>query len=678
MNRSNHKNQATEKAGSTAESAERKQLPGESRFSVLFESNPLPTWIYDLDSLQFLDANNAALMHYGYTREEFLSMKVMDIHPQDDIVDPKNAFEENRLRKSNPAYDLHCRRDGSIIEVHLFWYEFEYNNRHAVLVVVKDVTESKRSQKELQEARDISEAANRSKSEFLANLSHEIRTPMNGIIGTIDLLCITILTSEQREYTETIRLSGEALLNVINDILDFSKIETQEIELEEHPFRIEKCIEEVFELYAIQADQKNVELVYWIEKNVPKVVIVDAARLHRVLANLISNAIKFTDRGEICITVAVESERNDTIELLFSIRDTGIGIPPDRIHKLFRPFSQVDSSSTRKYGGAGLGLAICSRSVDLLGGQIWVESKISEGSLFRFTINVTKSTDELREQINCLPLTDKTKKVLLSVNNSTCQQTLNNLLVEWGFVVRSATTINKSLDLVNNGEQFDIVVIDQSLLDGGQLRGIFRTMDGKHDIPCIIVTSRMNREQIVQLKDDTLQVVLKPVKHRVFYDALAALLNQSLPSRSEVGPAPGTPVRKVEHPPLPPMNILIAEDNTINQKLIVRILKILGQTADVTANGREALQAAVKKKYDLILMDVQMPEMDGMEATRRIRSEIQSENQPVIIAVTAHALEGDREKCLEAGMNDYLSKPVLIDEVRRMLQKWHEKISKNN
>jgi PAS domain S-box-containing protein len=678
MNKPSHNNKTTGKAGTVTNGVEGRQASTESRFCVLFESNPLPTWIYDVDSLQFLDVNNAALAHYGYTREEFLSMKIMDIRPQDDIGGPQNAFEAIRFKKSNPAYDLHCRKDGSIIEVHLFWSEFEYNNRQTVLVVVKDITESKRAQKELQEARDISEAANRSKSEFLANLSHEIRTPMNGIIGTIDLLCNTILTSEQREYTETIRLSGEALLNVINDILDFSKIETHEIELEEHPFRIETCIEEVFELYAAQADQKNIELVYWIEKNVPEIVIVDAARLRRVLVNLISNAIKFTDRGEIYIAVSLESERNDKTELLFSIRDTGIGIPPDRIHKLFRPFSQVDSSSTRKYGGAGLGLAICSRSVDLLGGQIWVESKITEGSLFRFTINVTKSTGELREQINRPPLTDKTKKVLLSVNNSSCQQTLNDLLVEWGFVVQSATTIKKSLDLVNNGEQFDIVVIDQSLLDGGQLRGIFRTTDGKHDIPCIILTSRMKREQIVPLKDDELQVVLKPVKHRVFYNALAALLNRSLPSRSEVGPAHGTPVHQVEHQPLPPMDILIAEDNTINQKLIVRILKILGQTADVTANGKEALQAAEKKKYDLILMDVQMPEMDGIEATRRIRSEIQKENQPVIIAVTAHALEGDREKCLEAGMNDYLSKPVLIDEVRRMLQKWHEKIPKNN
>jgi PAS domain S-box-containing protein len=663
----------------------------EKRLRIFFESIPLPTWVFDLESLQFIEVNNTALQHYGYTKEEFLAMSVMDIRPVEDIPNLQAALEAIRIKESNTTHGRHRRKDGSIIEVQLSWHDFEYNNRHAVLMVAQDITESKRSQEELQQAKEAVEIANRVKSEFLTNMSHEIRTPMNGIIGTIDLLCHTMLTPEQREYTETIRLSGDALLNVLNDILDFSKIESHEVELEEHPFRIETCIEEIFELYAIQADQKNIDLVYWIDEKVPQVVIIDATRLRQVLVNLVSNAVKFTEQGEIHIVVSQVSEKDGKVELIFSVRDTGIGIPSDRLHKLFRPFSQVDSSSTRKYGGTGLGLAICSRAVDLLGGQIWVESTLAEGSTFRFTINVSKYISDTRDNNLCPPLTKiskpetyepKTqKKVLLIDDNSTCRRTLENLLVEWGFSVHSTATVEESLDHMRNGEQFDIVVAEQTLPDysGVQLREAFRSASGKQDIAFVILASRAKRDQIIRPDDGSLQVVLKPVRHRVFYDTLAALLKQStvsFSSSSGVDAASAKSVLRAKHQKLPPMSILIAEDNMINQKLIVRILKILGQEVDVTTNGKEALQAVHQKKYDIVLMDVQMPEMDGNEATQRIRSEVPNENQPVIIAMTAHALQGDREKCLEAGMNDYMSKPILIDEVRNMVQKWYETIHK--
>ncbi|MGA3288023.1 MAG: PAS domain S-box protein [Bacteroidota bacterium] len=663
----------------------------EKRLRIFFESIPLPTWVFDLESLQFIEVNNTALQHYGYTKEEFLAMSVMDIRPVEDIPNFQTALEAIRIKESNTTHGRHRRKDGSIIEVQLSWHDFEHNNRHAVLMVAQDITESKRSQEELQQAKEAVEIANRVKSEFLANMSHEIRTPMNGIIGTIDLLCRTMQTPEQREYTETIRLSGDALLNVLNDILDLAKIESPEVELEEHPFRIETCIEEIFDLYAIQADQKNIDLVYWIDEKVPQVVVVDATRLRQVLVNLVSNAIKFTEQGEIHIVVSVASEKEGKVKLLFTVRDTGIGIPFDRIHKLFRPFSQVDSSSTRKYGGTGLGLAICSRAVDLLGGQIWVESTLAKGSVFRFTIVLTQYTGDSRDQNLFPPLIKisksenyepKTqKKVLLIDENSTCRRTLEDLLVEWGFSVHSAATVEESLDHLRNGEQFDIVVAEQTLPDysGVQLREAFRSASGKQDIAFVILASRTKRNQIVRPDDGSLQVVLKPVRHRVFYDALAALLKQSnvsFSSSSGVDAAPAKFVLRADHSKLPPMSILIAEDNLINQKLIVRILKILGQEADVTINGKEALQAVHQKKYDIVLMDVQMPEMDGNEATQRIRSEVPHENQPVIIAMTAHTLQGDREKCLEAGMNDYMSKPILIDEVRNMVQKWYETIHK--
>lgn len=672
----------------------------EKRLRIFFESIPLPTWVFDLESLQFIEVNNIALQHYGYTKEEFLAMSVMDLRPVEDIPNLQAALEAIRKKGSNTTHGRHRRKDGSIIEVQLSWHDFEYNNRHAVLVVAQDITESKRLQEELQQAKEAVEIANRVKSEFLTNISHEIRTPMNGIIGTIDLLCNTTLTSEQREYAETIQLSGDALLNVLNDILDISKIESHEVKLEEHPFRIETCIEEIFDLYAIQADQKNIDLVYWIDEKVPHMVIVDTVRLRQVLVILVSNAVKFTEKGEIHIVVSHASEKDGRIELLFSVRDTGIGIPLDRVHKLFRPFSQVDSSFTRKYGGAGLGLAICSRAVNLLGGKIWVESipaqgisagNLEGGSTFRFTINVSQYISDTRDNNLCPPLTKTSKsgtydpktqkKVLLVDDNSTCRRTLEDLLVEWGFSVRSVATVEESLDHIKNGEQFDIVVAEQTLPDdsGVQLRETFRSASGKQDIAFVILASRTKRDQIIRPDDGSLQVVLKPVRHRIFYDALAALLKQStvsFSSSSGVEAAPVKSVPRTELPKLPPMSILIAEDNLINQKLIVRILKILGQEVDVTTNGKEALQAVHQKKYDIVLMDVQMPEMDGNEATQRIRSEVPHENQPVIIAMTAHALQGDREKCLEAGMNDYMSKPVLIDEVRNMVQKWYETIHK--
>lgn len=404
--------------------------------------------------------------------------------------------------------------------------------------------------------------------------------------------------------------------------------------------------------------------------------------------NLVSNAIKFTENGEIYIVVSKTSEKDDKVELLFSVRDTGVGIPPDRIHKLFRPFSQVDSSSTRRYGGAGLGLAICARAVNLLGGQIWVESqpvkgtsrnKLTEGSTFSFTISVAEHAGDPQDQNLCPLLANKKEKAIIIDDNTTCRQVVEDLLKEWGFAVQSAATTEQALDLVKNGERFDIVVAEQMLPDysGVQLREIFRNKSPrsgaskKQDVAFVILASRTKRDQIVRGDDGALQVVLKPVRHRVLYEAIAALMKQSVtvpPSAVAVG------VLQDKHPTLPPMNILVVEDNIINQKLIVRILKIMGEDVDVANNGLEALSAVRKKKYDIVLMDIQMPEMDGYEATIRIRNDIPIAKQPVIIAMTAHALQGDRQKCFEVGMDDYMSKPILIDEVKRISLKWYETI----
>ena len=644
------------------------------RFQIYFENNPIPAWVFDPESCLFLEVNNAAIHHYGYSKEEFLSMNILDLRPEGGSESLQEALEIIKTRESNTAQGRHCLKDGTVIDVHLSWHNLDYNNHRAVLVVAQDITESKRAHEELRKAKEAAEIADKAKSDFLANMSHEIRTPMNGIIGTIDLLADSPLTVEQHEFVETIRLSGDALLNVINDILDFSKIESKDIELEEHPFRIESSLEETFDLFAIQADQRNIDLVYWIDDKVPHMVVVDATRLRQILVTLVGNAVKFTEHGEIYIEVSKVSEKDGNVELLFSVRDTGIGIPSDRIHKLFIPFSQVDSSRTRKYGGSGLGLAICARAVALLGGNIWVESKYAEGSTFSFTINVAEYTKDPQEQNLFPPLINKTKKVLVVDDNKTCRRIIENLLVEWGFIVQSAATLKEALSSISDHEPIDIVVAEQTPFDysGVQLKEAIRNASGKPDAAFILVALRAKRDQIVRTKNDILQVILKPIRHKAFYDALAAVVKQ-LPGAPKSSSSIGASQEKRSM--LPPMNILIAEDNSINQKLIVRILKILGEEVDIANNGLEALNAALKKKYDIILMDIQMPEMDGYEATHRIRSDVSKAHQPVIIAMTANALQGDREKCLEAGMNDYKSNPILIDEVTRIIKKWYEKKS---
>ncbi|MGB3691512.1 MAG: response regulator [Spirulinaceae cyanobacterium] len=522
---------------------------------------------------------------------------------------------------------------------------------------------------ELAQARDEALAGTIAKGEFLATMSHEIRTPMNAVIGMTDLLADTELSWQQRDFVETICNSGNTLLTIINDILDFSKIESGKLELEQHPFELRTCIEESLDLLAAKAAQKQLELAYQIAPHTPQTILGDTTRLRQILVNLLSNAIKFTSTGEVIVFVEAYKSDSQATEIRFAVKDTGIGIPQERKNCLFEPFSQVDSSTTREYGGTGLGLAICRQLCEMMGGKMWLESEAGKGSTFFFTMMT-------REVINYNSpdlVADRSqmagKHLLIVDDNATNRKILTMQAQSWGMSSRAASSGQKALELLQKGETFNLAILDMQMpaMDGLTLGRKIHNLPLNYHLPLVMLTSIGKPEIVAESQKANFAACLnKPIKQSQLYNILAKILGGQVTKISQ--PRPETITIDSELASQHPLNILLAEDNLVNQKLALTILEKMGYQADVVVNGIEVIAALKKQSYDLIFMDVHMPEMDGLRATQIICQEIESNCRPYIVAMTANAMQGDRERCLAAGMDNYLSKPIRLEDLVKVIQ----------
>ncbi len=662
-------------------------------FNSLMDQSDDAMEIIDPDTGKFLMVNREACRNLGYDRDTLLSMKVTDI----DAAIPETEWQQ-RMQGIAEAGSMiiesaHKRKDGSIYPVEASVKIVEIESRKYLIAVTREITERKKAEEELKSQKELVELANirlndtntelgealieanaatKAKSEFLANMSHEIRTPMNGIIGMTELLRETSLDKEQADYLGIVHSSANVLLALINDILDFSKIEAGKLMLEHADFNLRETIEDFASLFAQRIHNKGLEFVCHIKPDVPLRAVGDSMRLEQIMTNLVANAIKFTEKGEIKIEVSLEEMRDSDMTLHVMIKDTGIGIPPDKLSEIFEEFVQADGSTTRRFGGSGLGLAITKKIVELMGGRAWVESAPGIGSEFYFTVELGRSAStnvgrSVNSEIGNL-------KVLVVDDHPTNRLVVNEMLTAFGFQVMQADSGAKALDMlrkaVPGGNPFGLVLLDIQMpeMDGFEVLRRISSDESISHTPVIALTSMGNETGVQALKELGCDHWMhKPIKQSKLFDVIAEALHLDItngfnhrdvePERSAVESGDGN------------LKILLAEDNDVNQKVAQAMLGSIGYHCDIAANGKETIAMLEKEDYDIVFMDVQMPELDGLEATTIIRRNPKWQAMP-IIAMTAHAMTGDRERCLAAGMSDYIAKPIELGVLRNKIRLW--------
>jgi len=639
----------------------------EEKYRALVENLPDVVARYDKDC-KFLYVNSAVIDFVGRSPDEFIGKTHYEAGIEYNIAifrdnTIKDVFEKKKI--SEKIYKMETYGGEKVFHWIVVPEFDEWGNVNTVLSISRDITKQKEYEQKLLEAKEKAETATNAKTRFLATMSHEIRTPMNSVIGMTSLLMQTHLSTEQKKFTEIIKSSGEVLIKIIDDILDFSKIESGKMEIENKVFEIKSCIRDTINFVSPKAMEKNIDLIYFIDPDVPFFIIGDKRRLIQILLNIIDNAVKFTEYGKIYISVGVVKKDSKSLEIIFSVTDTGIGISDSKKDIIFEIFSQGDSSMTRRFGGSGLGLAISKKLVEMMGGKIWVESQLQKGSTFFFTIETRESErfERFEKNTEKLPFVDKTALIISS--NEMDLNIISLICKNWGMKISSFLELENFNNIKN--EKFDVIIIDSDNIDLNEFDKNYENFMTKSSI--IALSSNKNFKSDI---NSSYSYLLKPIKQSSLFEILFEIIKQTPDSKINL-PQNNFIAKDI------PLKILIAEDNELNQELMFYILSKFGYTPKAVSNGLETLSELEKNSYDIIFMDIEMPELDGIETTKKIIKKYPDKSQrPKIIALTAGAMMEDKKRCFENGMDDYLSKPITLEDIQNILKKWGKKNSFNN